>query len=44
MERCKIGLAEDGQIVVDFAVGYRYELEDPSKNWSAPNAMLKFNA
>ena len=44
LERCKIGLAEDGQIMVDFGIGYRREITDPNKNWVAANAMLKFNA
>jgi cytochrome b6-f complex iron-sulfur subunit len=41
LERFKIGLAEDGQIVVDMAKVYRAELDDPSKNWIAPDAVLK---
>jgi len=44
LERCKIGLAEDGQLVVDFGITYRYEQTDNSKNWLAPNASLKFGA
>ena len=42
MERCKIGLAEDGQILVDFALGYRQEVADANKNWNSPNAFLKY--
>jgi cytochrome b6-f complex iron-sulfur subunit len=41
LERLKIGLAEDGQIVVDLAKVFRYELTDNSKNWVAPDAVLK---
>jgi len=44
LERCKIGLAEDGQLVVDFGITYRFEQTDNSKNWLAPNASLKFGA
>jgi len=44
LERCKIGLAEDGQVVVDFGITFRYELTDATKNWSAPNAFLKYGA
>ena len=42
MERCKIGLAEDGQIVVDYSITYRQELEDPNKNLIASGAILKY--
>ena len=41
LERFKIGLAEDGQIVVDRAIVYRGEFTDPSKNWLAPDSVLK---
>jgi cytochrome b6-f complex iron-sulfur subunit len=44
LERCKIGLAEDGQIVVDYNIVFRQELTDPAKSWLAPDAFLKFNA
>ncbi len=44
LERCKIGLAEDGQIVVDFGITFRMELPDPQKSWAAPNAFLKYGA
>ena len=37
----RLGLAEDGQIVVDMAKVYRGELDDNSKNWLAPDAVLK---
>ena len=42
LERCKIGLAEDGQIIVDFGITFRNEMTDATKNWGAPNAFLKF--
>ncbi len=41
LERFKIGLAEDGQIVADMGVVYRGEEADPAKNWNAPDALLK---
>jgi cytochrome b6-f complex iron-sulfur subunit len=41
LERLKIGLAEDGQIVVDMGIVFRYEMDDASKNWNAPDALLK---
>ena len=41
LERFKIGLAEDGQIVVDRAILFRGEFTDPSKNWLAPDSVLK---
>ncbi len=41
LERFKIGLAEDGQIVVDMSVVYRGEEGDKNKNWFAPDALLK---
>jgi cytochrome b6-f complex iron-sulfur subunit len=44
LERCKIGLAEDGQITVDYGITFRQELTDPNKSWLAPNAFLKFGA
>ncbi len=44
MERCKIGLAEDGQIIVDYGITFRQELTDLTKNWLAPNASLKYGA
>jgi len=44
LERCKIGLAEDGQITVDYGITYRQELTDANKNWLAPNAYLKYGA
>jgi cytochrome b6-f complex iron-sulfur subunit len=44
LERCKIGLAEDGQIVVDYNIVFRYEMTDPSKNWLAPDSFLKVAA
>jgi cytochrome b6-f complex iron-sulfur subunit len=42
LERCKIGLAEDGQIVVDYGITFRQEVTDVSKSWMAANAFLKF--
>jgi cytochrome b6-f complex iron-sulfur subunit len=42
LERCKIGLAEDGQIVVDFGITFRQEVSDLAKSWLAPNAFLKY--
>ncbi len=44
LERCKIGLAEDGQIVVDLGITFREEMTDPTKNWLAPNSFLKYGA
>jgi cytochrome b6-f complex iron-sulfur subunit len=44
LERCKIGLAEDGQITVDYGITFRQEVTDPNKNWVAPNAFLKYGA
>jgi cytochrome b6-f complex iron-sulfur subunit len=41
LERFKIGLAEDGQIVVDLGIVYRQELTDNNKNWNSPDAVLK---
>lgn len=41
LERFKIGLAEDGQIVVDLGIVYRQEITDNNKNWNAPDAVLK---
>jgi cytochrome b6-f complex iron-sulfur subunit len=41
LERLKIGLAEDGQIVVDMGIVFRQEMDDPNKNWNAPDALLK---
>lgn len=41
LERFKIGLAEDGQIIVDLGVVYRQELSDPTRNWLDPNAVLE---
>ena len=40
MERIRIGLADDGQIVVDKGVTFRYELGE----WTKPDAYLKFTA
>jgi cytochrome b6-f complex iron-sulfur subunit len=44
LERCKIGLAEDGQLVVDYGITFRQETPDNTKNWLAPNASLKYGA
>jgi len=44
LERCKIGLAEDGQILVDYGITYRSEITDPSKNWLSPSSFLKYGA
>jgi cytochrome b6-f complex iron-sulfur subunit len=41
LERLKIGLAEDGQIVVDMSIVYRGEADDNNRNWNAPDALLK---
>jgi cytochrome b6-f complex iron-sulfur subunit len=41
LERFKIGLAEDGSIVVDMAIVFRGEDGDKNKNWFAPDALLK---
>ena len=42
MERAKIGLAEDRQIIVDFSITFRQELTDNNKNWLAPDSQLKY--
>src|SRR3982750_1523229 len=39
LERVKIPLADDGQLVVDKAFRYRYELGQ----WDDPNAFVKFS-
>jgi len=39
LERVKITLADDGQLVVDKAFRYRYELGQ----WDDPNAFVKFS-
>jgi cytochrome b6-f complex iron-sulfur subunit len=44
LERCKIGLAEDGQIMVDYGITFRQEITDNTKNWLAANAILKYGA
>lgn len=39
LERHKIGLAEDGQVVVDFGKVFRFEL----KEWEKPDAFLRYS-
>jgi cytochrome b6-f complex iron-sulfur subunit len=41
LERFKVGLAEDGQIVIDMSKVFRGEFDDPTKNWLAPDAVLR---
>jgi cytochrome b6-f complex iron-sulfur subunit len=44
LERVKIGLAEDGQLQVDYNIVFRQEMTDATKNWIAPDAFVKFAA
>lgn len=44
LERCQIGLSEDGQVVVDVRRVFRRELNDPAKNWEASPAFLPFES